>query len=667
MSASLHGGNINGPKFKEEHLSDSPTGNTMVDIMDCADENEIYHGFIYFSRIKSSRTQLKHRRCTTSHTSTSSIPMSAKNVFACMVGLWAIHSFQRSSLFDARRLHRSPLMVEAFSDGLSSRRRHFSSSSLAAKHGAIHLEKTSTLSTRSVYSAFHPCKVNAVLGIPCRNGFQSGANDQLNTGTRSTCRSLLICQSTISDETVEVAVPVKDTTTKINGAVEAESMVKDTSSQIPIGINGDEINGQQPSNDASSDISTATANGGFTHTTTSRAKISAANKGKVPWNKGKARSEEVKARIAEGVRRKNRERFLAKLADEGVTEEEYTIKKKEERRKKDAERRARRTAKGGYTPTEETKQKISKILKEKYASGDVKRKPRDPSKVRRGFKHTEETKQKIRESLKRKWADDTDYRELMTNKTVASGNVSRTVRNRISETLKKRWEDPEFRAIMMEKFKDRKARSGPRDQTHRQRISEAMKRKWMDEEYRKRATEGMNKGRENLASQVKAARPLKPKMPQKPTYVQSMKPLSPLKTRTVLKTTTTSSSIQTKKKKKKAATKKKSSSGIEAVKPKTPTTSTPRKKKPTKKEKEQPPDGSISRMREERRDLYDLLYGDEEDGNGGKDNASMGKGMMNGESNLLGAGLMTGEKNTMAALLGDDDDLDEFDPYGLQA
>ena len=152
------------------------------------------------------------------------------------------------------------------------------------------------------------------------------------------------------------------------------------------------------------DIPMPTDAGGFTHTTASRAKISAANKGKIPWNKGKSRSEEVKKRIAEGVRRKNRENFLKKLEDLGLTEEEYEEEKKAARREKDAERRARRTEKGGYKPTEETKQKISKIMKEKFAKGEIKkRKYAGP--FRKGFTHTEETKQKIRDSLKKKWAE----------------------------------------------------------------------------------------------------------------------------------------------------------------------------------------------------------------------------------------------------------------------
>lgn len=162
--------------------------------------------------------------------------------------------------------------------------------------------------------------------------------------------------------------------------------------------------------DKVADIPMPTEAGGYTHTNASRAKISAANKGKVPWNKGKGRSEEVKRKIAEGVRRKNRERFLAKLEDMGLTEEEYEHQKKEERRKKDAERRARRTENGGYRPTEETKQKISKILKEKFASGEIKRAPRASS-SRKGFKHSEETRAKISAALRKKWA------------TVSSSNV----------------------------------------------------------------------------------------------------------------------------------------------------------------------------------------------------------------------------------------------------
>lgn len=46
-----------------------------------------------------------------------------------------------------------------------------------------------------------------------------------------------------------------------------------------------------------------TTAGGRPHTASSKAKISAANKGKVPWNKGGSHSEETRRKIAEGARR----------------------------------------------------------------------------------------------------------------------------------------------------------------------------------------------------------------------------------------------------------------------------------------------------------------------------------------------------------------------------
>ena len=153
------------------------------------------------------------------------------------------------------------------------------------------------------------------------------------------------------------------------------------------------------------DIARPTANGGFTHTSASRAKISAANKGKTPWNKGKKRSEEVKARIREGVLKRVREKHLQKLEEMGMTEEEWDA----EQEKIKAEKNKRKTKKGGYRPTPETKNKISEKLKAKWASGEVKKRPtktKDPHYVnpRKGVGHSEETKQKIRESLKAKWA-----------------------------------------------------------------------------------------------------------------------------------------------------------------------------------------------------------------------------------------------------------------------
>lgn len=528
--------------------------------------------------------------------------------------------------------------------------------------------------------------------------------------------SMLVSRSTINDETLEMKIEVPKTLhmKEINrSSLNGSGDVNGVNGHINGGVNG-HVNGdtngvetnsashqlQQPNRvipindsnqqqsdseeaqeDGGTDVPHPTAAGGYTHTSSSKAKISAANKGKTPWNKGKTRSDEVKARIAEGVRRRNRERFLAKLEEEGITEEEYNQKKKEERRKKDAERRARRTEKGGYTPTNETKQKISNILKEKYASGEIVRTRRSPSTVRRGFKHSEETKQKIRESLKKKWAEDEEYRELMTNKTVANNAIgnSPSVRKRIAETLKKKWEEPEFRAKMMEKFAHRKQRSASKATEHRKKISEAMKKKWMDEEYRKRATDGMAKGRESAPPRM--VKPVRPKMP---------KMVTPLVATTQL-TKSKEATTKTKAKRKKKASAKKSSksSGDASITAVEPISLSPPKTAPKKvaKIEEPEPDGSINRLREERRDLYDLLYGDEDednvDGASFEGNSAMSpplpnmnvnRGMvgrrLNGEDNPSPRSegkSVTGEfsSSSIASLLGDDDDLDEFDPYGL--
>jgi len=94
-----------------------------------------------------------------------------------------------------------------------------------------------------------------------------------------------------------------------------------------------------------------------------------------------------------------------------------------------------------------------------------------------------------------------------------------------------------------------------------------------------------------------------------------------------------------------------------------------KKKKPAKKRKKN--DGDISVMREERRDLYDLLYGDEaesSDGSGDKmdskftsinlDDDDPGGMYDEGRYETSGSGGVGSQL--------DDDNLDTFDPYGLE-
>ncbi|CAB9506165.1 expressed unknown protein [Seminavis robusta] len=419
-----------------------------------------------------------------------------------------------------------------------------------------------------------------------------------------------------------------------------------------------------------------TVNGGFTHTKSSRAKISAANKGKTPWNKGKGRSEEVKARIAAGVRKRNREKFLQKLADMGMTEDEYNAQEAQKKAQKDAERKARRTEKGGYRLTEETKKKISSVLKTKWANGEVKKRVIDPAKVRRGFTHSEETRAKISESLRKRWANDDDYRTNMLNKTMIA-NSKQDVRQRIAETLKKKWEDPVFRANMTAKMANRqKAKNKKMGMSHREKISQAIKAKWENDEYRKRATEGMAKRNAELA---KARPPPKPKPTQAPARLAQPKAqkvkgvnnnskkqsttaapmlMTPAKVGSVKK------KVKIKKKKKQQQPKKakptavvESGDSLTIAGDKEDDNKNDKKKQKkddkkkgtkVKKRRKREKAGSVTRMREERRDLYDLLYGDDE------------------QPEDRGSVLPSGVKSKLATLFFEDENLDDFDPYGLE-
>lgn len=70
------------------------------------------------------------------------------------------------------------------------------------------------------------------------------------------------------------------------------------------------------------------AKGLYTHGEAARQKISMANKGNTPWNKGKNRSGADKAKISAGVRARNKAVLLKKLDEIGMTEDEWIAKKK---------------------------------------------------------------------------------------------------------------------------------------------------------------------------------------------------------------------------------------------------------------------------------------------------------------------------------------------------
>ena len=84
-----------------------------------------------------------------------------------------------------------------------------------------------------------------------------------------------------------------------------------------------------------------TKQGGYAHTNQSKGKISKANTGNTPWNKGRNRSSADRAKIAAGVRARNRAILLEKLKRLGLSEEEWMEKKREIKYLRERLRRAK--------------------------------------------------------------------------------------------------------------------------------------------------------------------------------------------------------------------------------------------------------------------------------------------------------------------------------------
>ena len=206
---------------------------------------------------------------------------------------------------------------------------------------------------------------------------------------------------------------------------------------------------------------------GRPHSAESKAKISAANKGKQPWNVGKAHSEETKRLIAE----KTKEAMLKKKEEQaallGMTLDEYTNRNKIMK----AERqKSQQPLKQGLT--EDGRRRISESLKKRWKDPEYRARILFSSNVNRS--HSFETRARISEAIKLKWKDD-EYRSKIIQ------SPSPEVRARISATLKLKWENPEFRQRMMNM-------SFERTDEWREAISIKIRAKWMDEKYRSAVT-----------------------------------------------------------------------------------------------------------------------------------------------------------------------------------
>ncbi|KAJ1461433.1 hypothetical protein M885DRAFT_507427 [Pelagophyceae sp. CCMP2097] len=251
----------------------------------------------------------------------------------------------------------------------------------------------------------------------------------------------------------------------------------------------------------------AASNVGRPHTTESRARISAANKGKTPWNKGKSHTEETRIKIAAATRSamENKRRVEAeKLGCTNFTEwEEQRILAKRRGNKK-----PRNT-----TLSAETKAKISIALKARWQDPELRASMtalrldrRSTNETRRPgvYQHSNETKELISQRVRERMRD---------RPAVPPSNETRA---RISATLKARWQDPVFRAKMLDKEGGSSAKEKKRSETHSKRIAEAIKTKWSDDEaYRERTLGGIRRAAASRQPGDDTPMPPQPTVPRK--------------------------------------------------------------------------------------------------------------------------------------------------------
>lgn len=206
--------------------------------------------------------------------------------------------------------------------------------------------------------------------------------------------------------------------------IEEEAQLKSLVESVQVGTPAiDDDIGNEPADDG-----TNQGLNGRRHTDLSKAKISAANKGKTPWNVGKKHSEETRLRIAAKTKEAMIRKKTKEANDRGMTLEEFEAAKKKEKVEKHKMKR-----KGGLTV--EGRQRISESLKKRWTDPEYRAKYSENSRGNRN--HTSDTKARIAMAIREKWKND-EYRQRVTRP------PSPEVRARISATLKARWEDPSF-------------------------------------------------------------------------------------------------------------------------------------------------------------------------------------------------------------------------------
>ena len=107
-----------------------------------------------------------------------------------------------------------------------------------------------------------------------------------------------------------------------------------------------------------------TENGGYLHTKQSRMKISQANQGKSPWNKGKERTLTAKAKISAGVRARNDELLQKKLQLMNLTEEEWYQKKRQNKLLRERVRKTKILAKNYLEEQKQLRERQTRMEEE---------------------------------------------------------------------------------------------------------------------------------------------------------------------------------------------------------------------------------------------------------------------------------------------------------------
>ncbi len=213
----------------------------------------------------------------------------------------------------------------------------------------------------------------------------------------------------------------------------------------------------------------------FMHNSQARAKISEANKGKRPWNLGKNQTEETRRKIAETLAKRGAEIKAGKAAALNLTIQEYDRQRK---RKNARNQKMAKLAKINVTRID-WKVVMSERMKERWKDPEYRERL-----CRRNTTVSERTRKKISDYMKEKWKDPVFRAEKGARLKPGSEG-----RYRAAQKLRERWlQEEEFRSRMLLNLN-----TNNRSEELRQRISDTVKRLWQDPVYRNKTLTCMSK------------------------------------------------------------------------------------------------------------------------------------------------------------------------------